>query len=130
MLSLRNIINGVSSAVPTVSDVIGVHRVILEGELKAKTPDIELDGTTDVSCANDRMRFSEHADSCVSFARTSTSAILPTLKIVSKPSPLGVFPSSVKSTHRMWPFNPMLLSEKPLKTNHGLVGPCQPRAEI
>ena len=40
--------------------------VVLEGELKAESLDIELDGAFDVACANNRMRFPKHGASCVS----------------------------------------------------------------
>ena len=39
--------------------------VVLEGELKAESPGVELDGAFDVACANNRMRPSEHGDSSV-----------------------------------------------------------------
>ena len=48
------------------SDVIWRVGVVLEGELKAKSLGIELDGAFDVARANNRMRPSEHGDSSVS----------------------------------------------------------------
>jgi hypothetical protein len=48
------------------SDVIWCVGVVLEGELKAESPGVELDGAFDVACANNRMRSSEHGDPSVS----------------------------------------------------------------
>ena len=44
------------------SDVIGCVGVVLEGELKAKSLGVELDGAFDIAGANNRMRSSEHGD--------------------------------------------------------------------